>query len=106
MNIKEITPEIINDAIFNSEGIIILTFYARWCEPCKEQFTLLDTIVNEGEHNIKVYRVDYEKYKDLSKRFEVISLPILIFFKEGKEKARFSGSQTKEQIEIILSTIN
>ncbi len=102
-HIKDISINSINKDVFEDKGIVILHFFAKWCKPCEELSKILESVAEEND--IRIYKVNFDRFRQVSRNFEVISLPTLIFFKNGKEKYRVSGSQNKKQIEIILSII-
>lgn len=66
----------------NSEYTLV-DFYANWCGPCKMMAPVLDKI-KDSRDNIKIIKVDVDKYEDLAKTYGVMSIPTLILFKNGQ----------------------
>lgn len=78
-----------NGEDFNTliQNKVIVDFYANWCGPCKMLAPILEKISND----IKVVKVDIDKYHDLARTYGVMSIPCLIIFDEGKEVKRNIG---------------
>ena len=76
------------------EGIHLIDFYADWCGPCK----MLGTVLEEVQDKIDIIKVNIDSYGDLANRFKVMSIPYLIFFKDGKEVLTSVGFIDKDSI--------
>jgi len=68
--------------IINSDYALI-DFYATWCGPCKMLAPILENIESSRD-NIKIAKVDVDKYEFLAKQYGVMSIPTLILFKNGQ----------------------
>lgn len=85
------------------EGIYLIDFYADWCGPCK----MLGTVLEEVQDEINIIKVNVDSYGDLANRFKVMSIPHLIFFKDGKEVTYSVGFIDKDTLlEKILEVKN
>ena len=79
--------EVINSKNFNEtvqEGLVLVDFYADWCGPCKMIAPILNDVQEEMEDKVKIVKVDVDADGDLAQRFDVMSIPTLILFKDGK----------------------
>lgn len=73
--------------IFNNKDLYIVDFYASWCNPCK---ILLPTIEEVGrKENITIYKCNIDDNTELTKNFHIMSVPTLVFVKDGKELKDF-----------------
>ena len=63
------------------DGVHLVDFYADWCGPCK----MLGSVLEEVQDKIDIIKVNIDQYADLADRFKVMSIPHLVFFKDGKE---------------------
>ena len=70
---------------------IVLDFFAEWCGPCKQLSPHLVNLSKEYS-NIIFYKVDVDKYEELSEKFEVNAMPTIIFINNKKIKHRIEGS--------------
>ena len=90
----QFTDENVNDYIASSRPTLI-DCWATWCGPCVRMSPIIDEVANEfgDKANIGKYNVDEES--DLSQQFRIMSIPTILFFKDGKLVDRLAGSQSK-----------
>lgn len=69
------------------EGVCIVDFYADWCGPCK----MLGSLLEEIGDDVKIIKVNIDEYTDLAEKFKVMSIPHLVYFKNGNEVAYSIG---------------
>ena len=79
------------------EGIWVVDFYAEWCGPCKMLLPVLDSM---KEQNIIKVNVDF--HNDLATSYGVMTVPTLIFFKDGIEINKTTGFKSKQMILDII----
>lgn len=103
--INNISIKALNDDIFKNGKLILLDFYAMWYKPSVSSVSLLEEIGEKYSDELKVYIINFDKFRDISKEFEVTSLPTLIFIKNGNEVYRATGTQTKQQIDTIIDIV-
>jgi len=85
------------------DKVVILKFYATWCNPCKTATTILEEVLDnyKGKQDILVIEYDVDKYDDIASHFKVQSLPTIITFYNGEKKEILCGV-TKEYIELLI----
>lgn len=66
-----------------SEGKVLVDFYATWCGPCKMLAPVLEKVAREHEE-IKILEVDVDEVGALAARYNIMSIPALIYFEGGK----------------------
>ena len=71
--------------------LLLVEFWARWCEPCRELRPALEKLAHEYSHLCRVVAVDADREPRLVERLQVRILPTLVFFKTGCELQRFRG---------------
>lgn len=94
----------VTDASIDSQmmrGKVILDFYAEWCSPCKTLTPRLQRVA--GNHpEITVIKVDIDQYPSISDRYQVRSVPTLVFLQDGNIKGRVTGTQSEGQLENLI----
>ena len=101
---KEVNKDNFSDEVLNQDGFVIVDFNADWCGPCQMLKPILDEIRRERE-DIKIVSVNVDKEEELSERFDILSIPTLIIFKDGKEINRSVGFRPIDDIEEMMEEI-
>ncbi len=81
------------------EGTILVDFYATWCGPCK----MLEGELESIEDKIKVVKVDIDKFQKLTMNYRIMSVPTMIFFKNGEEIEEVIGFHTSDELLEIIN---
>jgi thioredoxin 1 len=93
-----------NESNFQSEVIesdkpVLVDFWAEWCGPCKMIGPLIDQLSGELDGQAKVGKVNVDEARNLSVKYGVKSIPLLLFFKDGEVKDQIVGANvTKEML--------
>lgn len=95
-------PIVVNSENFEndvrkSEKVVLVDFYAEWCGPCKMLSPVLDQVSTEVE-DVVIGKLNIDESLDIAKEFDVMSVPTMIIFKDGKEVDRLVGLRQKSQI--------
>lgn len=101
MAVKEVTSASFEADVINSEIPVIADFYADWCGPCKMLRPVLDEISEERD-DVKVVSINIDEQRELAEKFEVVSIPCVVLFKDGVEADRSIGFKPKEEIEELI----
>lgn len=86
------------DEIINSEKPVLLDFFATWCGPCQMMGPILQQVKEELGDDVKILKVDIDKYQDLAARYQVRSVPTFAIFKNNELLWKESGAKPKEQL--------
>ncbi len=81
MIIHDINEEKFEDTL--KEGIILVDFFATWCGPCKMLAPELENLSKDMK-DLKIYKIDIDKYKSIAMRYRIMSVPTLLLYKDGK----------------------
>ena len=101
MSIK-ITAENFESVVLNSEKPVLLDFWATWCGPCKMIAPVLEEISEEYGDKIVVAKLDVDEVPSIAGKYNVMSIPTLVVFENGKEVNRLVGFRPKAQIVAAL----
>ena len=96
----------INENNFNTEvlaakGLVVVDFNADWCGPCQMLAPILEELSNE-EPKVKFVAVNVDQNRDLAQQYDVMSIPCVVFFKNGQEVERQQGFLPKSIFQEII----
>jgi len=77
---------------------VLVDFWAEWCGPCKMIAPILEEIAGEQAGKVQIAKVNVDDHPDLAMRFDVMSIPTLIVFKDGQAQKRLIGAKGKGQL--------
>lgn len=93
-----ITDENAREIIASGKPVVI-DCWATWCGPCKAMSPLIDQLAQEYEGKVVIGKYNVDEEGDLATEYRVMSLPTILFFKNGEKTAiRLAGSQTRETL--------
>ncbi len=101
----ELNDQNFDQEIKKFEGVALVDFWASWCMPCKMQGPIIDQLAEElkDKSNIKIAKLNVEENQLKSQEFEIMSIPALKIFKNGKVVEDMVGMQSKT---VLLEKIN
>ena len=86
------------DELLQSEKLVIVDFWATWCGPCRMLSPLLDEVEAEMADKVEVVKVNVDDADEIAMRYRIMSIPTLIFFKDGKMVDRSVGAMPKSSL--------
>ena len=87
--------------VLDAKGTVLVDFWASWCGPCRMVSPLVDEIAEERS-DVKVGKINVDEQDGLAAKFNVMSIPTLIVFKDGKQTNKAVGARPKAQILSML----
>ena len=101
-NIQEVTDSDFDASVLKADKPVLVDFWATWCGPCRMIAPILDQLATEYEGKVKVTKLDTDANVRTSARFNVRSIPTLLFFKQGRVVDQIIGAVRREFIEAKL----
>ena len=96
--ITNLTDNTFDEEIKSSDEPILVDFWAEWCGPCKMIAPTLEEISKDFAGRLRVAKVNVDDAQSTAQRFEVMSIPTLILFKDGEPRLRIVGAKGKGQL--------
>ena len=90
------------DEVISGTEVVLVHFFATWCNPCKMLAPVLDQISESLPENRKIVKIDIDENMDAARKFGVMSIPTLILFKNGQAAQRLVGVRPEEEIRELL----
>ena len=100
----------ITDATFEAEtkeGLVLVDFWATWCGPCRMQAPILEKLSEElSEDELKILKMDVDENPETARAFGIMSIPTLLFKKDGQVVKQVAGVHTEAQIKAIVAELS
>ena len=93
------------EQLIKENNNVVIDFFATWCVPCQMMSEVLRDTEKEYEDVIEVFKVDIDENQETAIRYDVTSMPTLVFFKDGEEVERKIGYIEKEELVSIIEDL-
>ena len=95
----DIGKEDFKTKVLDAPGAALVDFWAPWCGPCRMIGPVVEELAKKYEGKAVVVKVNVDDNQELAQEYGVMSIPTMVFFKDGKEVNRTVGASGKEEIE-------
>ena len=90
------------DELLKGDKPVVCDFFATWCGPCKMLAPVMEEVGKEFEDKAVFVKVDIDENMELSTRYGIMSIPLVVIFKDGEPIAKSLGYTTKDETREFL----
>lgn len=100
-----ITDDTFEKEVLQSDKPVIVDFWATWCGPCKMIAPILEEVASEYSDKVKIVKIDVDANNKTAGRYNIMSIPSLLFFKGGEMVDQVIGAIPKAQLTARLDKV-
>jgi thioredoxin 1 len=97
-NVIQVNDDSFDSEVLGADRAVLVDFWAEWCVPCHMVSPVVEEIARANPERLKAVKMNVDDNPETARKFSVMSIPTLILFKDGQEKARVVGARGKEAI--------
>ncbi len=102
---KEFTEQNFEQEVLQSDIPVVVDFWATWCQPCLKLAPILEDLEKDYEGKVKIGKLNIENDQALAAKYGVLSIPTLLFFKDGEVRHQAVGLQPKKKLVKALEKV-
>ena len=95
--VLNLTDDTFESEVLNSEGPVLVDFWAEWCQPCKMLSPTMDELADEYAGRAKVTKMNIDDHRQVATQFGIMSIPTVLLFHNGEIKNTFVGLSAKDK---------
>lgn len=103
--IQEVTASTWETEVLNSNGLVMIDFWAVWCGPCRMIAPTVEELAKEYTGKVKVVKLNTDENPEIASRYKIMGIPTLMFFKGGQKVDQIVGAVPKSQLKAKLDAL-
>lgn len=103
--IMAVTSATWDKEVLQSEGLVMVDFWAAWCGPCRIVAPTVEELAGEYAGKLKVAKLNTDENPDLASKYKIMGIPTLMFFKKGERVDQIVGAVPKPQLKAKIDAL-
>jgi thioredoxin 1 len=104
-NIVTLTEGNFSQEVLKSATPVVVDFWAEWCGPCKMIAPVLEELAGEYDGKVKIAKVNIDEFQQIAIKYEINSIPTLLFFKNGQVADHVIGMRSKRDLKASFDRV-
>lgn len=84
---------------------VLVDFWAVWCGPCQMVAPIVEELAGEYEGKLKVVKLNTDENPEIAGRYQIMSIPTILFFKNGEPVEKLVGARPKQQFKQVIDSL-
>ena len=91
--------------VLKGKDLVMVDFWAVWCGPCRIIAPVVEELAQEYEGRLRVLKLNTDENPDVASRYQIMGIPTLLFFKDGKPVDKIVGAAAKKQFKDKIDSL-
>ncbi|MGQ0812456.1 MAG: thioredoxin [Nitrospiraceae bacterium] len=91
--------------VMKSSELVMVDFWAVWCGPCQMVGPIVDELAKEYAGKVKVRKLNTDENPEVAGRYQVMSIPTILFFRNGQQVEKLVGARPKRQFKELIDSL-
>lgn len=91
--------------VLKATGLVMVDFWAAWCRPCQLIAPTIEELAIEYQGRLTVGKLNTDENPDLASRYQIMGIPTLMFFRDGKPVEKIVGAASKQQFKDKIESL-
>ena len=88
-----------------TDALVMVDFWAVWCGPCQMVAPIVEELAKEYEGKLKVMKLNTDEVPEIASKFQIMSIPTILFFKKGQPVEKIVGARPKPQFKQVIDLL-
>jgi len=103
--VQKLTSGVWEQEVLKASGLVMIDFWAPWCGPCKMIAPIVDELAKDYTGKLKVLKLNTDENQDIAGKYQIMGIPSLLFFKDGKVVEKMVGAMSKKQFKETIDRL-
>jgi thioredoxin 1 len=91
--------------VMKATGLVMVDFWAVWCGPCQMVAPIVEELATEYSGKLRVMKLNTDENPEIAGRYQVMSIPTILFFKNGEQVEKLVGARPKRQFKEVIDSL-